>query len=297
MKKDSIPTDETIVSSIDGLKKGGEQTPCLTFIHGPRIGQLFALEKKEIVIGRSPDCDLWIEDSAISRKHFKVVVQGEKIQIKDLGSTNGTYVNGNPVKESELNDGDKIQISRETILEFNYLDESSRLSEKKRFEMGVMDPVTNIYNKRYFLDRLREEFTFARRKKRNLSIIMFDLDHFKELNDTYGHLAGDLVLQKLCSEISKAVRSDDIFARYGGEEFVIVMRDTDVRHALELAERIRLLTSKLIIPWEDKTIKLTISCGVAAGSDKLNDFLDLVAEADKCLYESKNKGRNRVSGP
>lgn len=297
MKKDSVPTDETIVSSIEGLEKGEERTPCLTFIHGPRLGQLFALEKKEIVIGRSPDCDLWIEDSAISRKHFKILVQGQNIRIKDLGSTNGTYVNGDYIEESVLNDGDKIQISRETILEFNYLDESSRLSEKKRFEMGVIDPVTNIYNKRYFLDRIKEEFTFAKRKKRNLSIIMFDLDHFKELNDTHGHLAGDLVLQKLCAEVSKAIRSDDIFARYGGEEFVVVMRDTDIRHALELAERIRLLTSKLVIPWEDEKIKLTISCGVATSNDNINDFLDLVAEADKHLYESKNAGRNRVTGP
>lgn len=293
-----MTTDETIISAIDTLETEGEAKPYLTFIKGPRLGQIHPLEKGEVVVGRSPDCDLWIEDGAISRKHFRVRVIDNRAEIEDLGSTNGTYVNGEAVKKVFLNDGDKIQISQETILELTYLDESRSLSEKKLYEMGVMDPVTNIYNKRYLLDRIREEFSFARRKKgTQLSLIIFDIDHFKTLNDTFGHLAGDVVLQKMCAEVSKAIRTDDIFARYGGEEFIIVMRDAPLERARDLAERIRVLVEGLKIIYEGKDISLTISCGISIFKETQRDYLSMIADADRCLYEAKTAGRNRVSGP
>src|SRR3989338_6210460 len=112
-----MSTDETIVSSLDALEREGETRPFLTFIKGPRLGQLLALDKAVMTVGRSPDCDLWIEDSAISRKHFQVSIKGTRVEIEDLGSTNGTYVNGEPVKKALITDGDKIQISRETLFE------------------------------------------------------------------------------------------------------------------------------------------------------------------------------------
>ncbi|MDO8520012.1 MAG: GGDEF domain-containing protein [Deltaproteobacteria bacterium] len=293
-----MSTDETIVSSLDALEAEGEARPFLTFIKGPRLGQLTPLDKEVMTVGRSPDCDLWIEDSAISRKHFRLLVKGNKVEVEDLGSTNGTYVNGEPVKKVLLADGDKIQISRETLLELTYLDETKSLSEKKLYEMGVMDPVTNVYNKRYFLDRLKEEFSFASRKKGGLlALILFDIDHFKNLNDTYGHLAGDLVLQKMCAEVSRAVRTGDLLARYGGEEFVIIMRETDSARAVETAERVRLLVEKQKIFYEGKSVSVTISCGVAVFEAGMKDYDALISLADKRLYVAKEAGRNRVKGP
>lgn len=289
--------DETVVTSFDNLDTGKDKKPYLTFIWGPRMGELYSLDKKETTIGRSPDCDLWIEDGAISRRHFQVIVTGRIARLLDMGSTNGTLVNGEKVQQTDLSDGDKIQISKDTILEFTYLDETRRLSEKTRYEMGVMDPVTSSYNKRYFLGRMNEEFSFAQRTKRSLSLIIFDIDHFKKLNDGYGHLAGDHVLQKLGALVAKTIRTHDIFARYGGEEFVILMRDTDCQNAVNLAERIRRLVEKHEFIYEGKRLPVTISCGISSLKEDINDCPQLIAEADRYLYKSKEEGRNRITGP
>ncbi|MBI2340954.1 MAG: GGDEF domain-containing protein [Deltaproteobacteria bacterium] len=288
--------EKTEIRKLDEIKVESDKKPHLTFLLGPRMGELHALDKEETTVGRSPDCGLWIEDSTISRRHFKIEVKKGIARIIDLGSTNGTYVNGVKIEVQILNDSDKIQISKETILEFGYLDETSRLSEKKRYEMGVIDPATGVYNKRYLLDRLREEFSFARRKKRDLSVIMFDVDHFKKINDTYGHLAGDLCLQKLTGLTAKLIRTDDIFARYGGEEFVILMRDTNGQNAVNLAERIRKAVCAQTVEYEGKQIPITISCGIASLKEAHEESQALVAEADKYLYASKEGGRNRVTG-
>ena len=289
--------DETIITNIKGLKDEGEKIPHLTFITGSRLGQIHPLEKPEIIVGRAPDCDLVVEDTAISRKHFKVILKADKLKIEDLGSTNGTYVNGERVKKAELVDGDKIQISQNTLLEVTYLDQSRSLSEKQRYDMGVKDPVTNVYNKRFLIDRLNEEFAFAKRRGRPLSLILFDLDFFKTVNDTYGHLAGDLVLQKVAAVIAETIRTDDILPRYGGEEFVIIMRDAAIDGALLLAERMRKLVEALKINYEKSTIKITISLGVSTLMDYHKQWEHLLAEADKYMYISKSKGRNRATGP
>lgn len=292
-----MSTDETIITSIEGLKEAEVKHPYLTFIAGPRLGELVRIEKEVCVVGRSPDCDLWIEDGAISRRHFRIKFRKNKVTVEDLGSTNGTYVNGEKIgAESELKDGDKIQISRGTIFELNYLDATRSLSEQKRYEMGVMDPVTNIYNKRFFLDRIREEFSFAKRKNGTLAVIMLDIDHFKQLNDRYGHLAGDAVLQKVCAEISKTVRTGDVFARYGGEEFAVIMRDTEKEAALHLAERMRRVIADMTVEHKGEKVRLTISCGVAVMEEGFKDYMELIARADEFLYQSKKGGRNRVTG-
>lgn len=292
-----MASDETIITSMDNLDPEDEKKPFLTFIQGARLGQICELNKELVIVGRSPDCDLWIEDSAISRRHFKLYLENKEVTLEDLGSTNGTYVNGKRVKKVPLHDGDKIQISRDSIMELTYLDQSRMLSEKKRYEMGVMDPVTNIYNKRYFLGRIQEEFSFSKRNQRDLSLVLLDLDHFKILNDTYGHLAGDIVLQKVATQITQMIRPEDIFARYGGEEFAIIMRDAKSQSACRLCERIREGIEVLAVPYEDQQIKVTVSMGFSHLTEKTKDYLELITEADKYLYRSKKGGRNCISGP
>lgn len=286
--------EKTVISSIDEISFEGDKKPHLTFIKGSRIGQLVELVKKEIIVGRSPDCDVWIDDNTISRRHFKLAINGSEVWLEDLGSTNGTYVNGEVAKKTRLEDGCKIQISQDTLLEFNFLDESRSLSEKKLYEMGVIDPVCDIYNKRYFIERLKEEFAIAKRKGGLLSLVMFDIDYFKKINDTHGHLAGDLVLQKIGQVAKTTVRSGDILARYGGEEFVVIMREAAMEDAFRLAERIRQSLAASFIMVENKKITFTVSLGIACYESAMKEPVDLIAEADKYLYQSKSAGRNRT---
>lgn len=288
--------DETIVTSIKNLNLEDKREPYLIIISGQQIGKLYPLDKNELVAGRSPDCHIWIEDNAISRKHFRILIDDGKCVIEDLNSTNGTFVNNRRVQSQVLGAGDKIQISTTTIIQFDFLDESRRVSEQKRYEMGVKDAVTGTYNKSYFLQRVADEFSFSHRQNQPMSIIMIDIDHFKLINDTYGHLVGDQVLQEMSSNVATMIREEDVFCRYGGEEFVIIMRNTGCQHAVNLADRIRQkIEGTPIESLGNKTIKVTISCGVATQVDrKFRDYVALIAEADKYLYQAKGSGRNKV---
>jgi len=161
----------------------------------------------------------------------------------------------------------------------------------------VKDPVTNTYNKSYFLQRITEEFSFCQRQNLPLSVIMFDIDHFKLINDTYGHLAGDQCLQEVCELISKVIRQDDVFCRYGGEEFVIIMRNTEGQAAVNLAERVRQKIETTPVFFDGQNIRVTVSSGVAtAQNENYRDYMAFMADADRHLYRSKGSGRNRVSG-
>jgi diguanylate cyclase (GGDEF)-like protein len=291
-----VSMDETIVASIDSLKDGTEMEPYLIIVQGKDIGKLYNLSEDELIAGRSQDCGIWIEDNTISRKHFKIKKNGNEYTIQDLNSTNGTYVNNKRIKSVVLGPSDKIQISKDTIMQFDYFDEDRKVSEEKRYEMGVIDPVTNTYNKSYFLKRVSDEFSFCVRQNLPMSILMFDIDFFKMINDNYGHLAGDKVLQDICTVVSGIIRNDDVFCRYGGEEFVIIMRNTECQDAVNLAERIRLKIQENEIQYEDEVIKCTISLGVSTVIDKnFRDYVALIADADKFLYQSKGNGRNCVS--
>ena len=288
--------DETIVTSIQNLAEDSNKEPYLIVVAGTNIGKLYNLSADELVAGRSPDSSIWIEDNTISRKHFKIKKQGASCQIQDLNSTNGTFVNNRRITTSTLSAGDKIQISKDTIIQFDYFDENRKISEQKRYEMGVKDPVTNTFNKSYFLQRISDEFSFSSRQNLPLSILMFDIDYFKLINDKHGHLAGDKVLQELCAAVAKMIRNDDVFCRYGGEEFVIIMRNTACQPAVNLAERIRKKIEECEILYEGNMIKATISIGVATSIDRnFRDYVALIAESDKYLYKSKGFGRNRVT--
>jgi two-component system, cell cycle response regulator len=288
--------DETIVSSLDDLKHDDKQKdPYLIIVVGKHVGKLYHLNSKELVAGRSPDSDIWIEDNTISRKHFRIIRDGNNCTIQDLNSTNGTFINNRRTKSVELQAGDKIQVSKDTIIQFDYFDEDRKISETRRYEMGVKDAVTNTYNKSFLLQRLSDEFSFSIRQNLPLSVVMFDIDYFKMINDTHGHLAGDKVLKDICHSVQMTIRSDDVFCRYGGEEFLIIMRNTDCQAAVNLAERIRMAVEEFTVSYEEEKIKVTISCGVSTLKDKnFRDYVALIEESDKFLYQSKGSGRNRV---
>ncbi|OVE80830.1 hypothetical protein BVY03_05355 [bacterium K02(2017)] len=289
--------DETIISNLDELEIDTSETePYFIIVAGKDIGKLYAIDSDELVAGRSTDCDIWIEDNTISRKHFKIKKTGRTYQVIDMKSTNGTFINNKRVQSAALEAGDKIQISKDTIIQFDFFDEDRKISEEKRYEMGVMDPVTSTFNKSYFLKRVSDEFSFSVRQNLPLSILMFDIDYFKMINDNFGHLAGDKVLQEMGQIVAGMIRNDDVFCRYGGEEFVIIMRNTSCQDAVNLAERIRKKIEDTTIEYDDDKIKVTISLGVATSIDKnFRDYVSLINDADKFLYQSKGNGRNQVS--
>lgn len=161
-------------------------------------------------------------------------------------------------------------------------------------ELSITDGLTNLYNKRYFMNIFEKEFERARRFNNNLSLILIDIDLFKSINDTYGHLQGDSVLKEMGSILKQGIRRIDISARYGGEEFVIIIPNTDLTGAGHAAEKIRKLVESHNFKAEKKPLKVTVSLGVASMASDISNSLDLIKIADDALYQAKKNGRNMV---
>jgi two-component system cell cycle response regulator len=268
------------------------------------IGKMLKLEKGEFVMGRAPDTQLQVEDDGISRKHCKIsTAPNGHFQLVDLGSTNGTFLNGIKVNVATLQDGDKIQIGANTVVKFSIQDQLEEQYQRSIYESATRDGLTRIFNKKYFLDTLRKEFAYCLRHRVALSLVMFDIDHFKKINDTYGHPAGDYVLQKVAAKVAETVRQEDLFARYGGEEFALMLRESAADKSIRCAERCRRAVDGSEFVFNGTPIRVSISLGVATVLD--SDFAqpeDLISAADKYLYRAKKGGRNRVeameiSGP
>ncbi|HVO32229.1 MAG TPA: GGDEF domain-containing protein [bacterium] len=277
------------------------EVPYFIVIAGGTVGMMYKLTQQDTYIGRATDAEIRVDDEGVSRKHARVsTTPNQQVIIIDLGSTNGTYVNGQKVAEQVLRDGDKVQIGSTTVLKFSYQDALEESFQRKLFDSAVKDGLTGIYNKKYFVDRLETDFPHAKRHRANLTLMIFDIDHFKKINDTHGHPAGDHCLRELAGLIKKTLRNEDVFARFGGEEFVILTRDVDDTGALVLAERIRRLVEGNKFVFEGKTIPVTISVGIstmtATSNPPFTDAADMVNRADQYLYKAKRSGRNRVEG-
>jgi diguanylate cyclase (GGDEF)-like protein len=215
--------------------------------------------------------------------------------LRDLGSTNGTYVNDELVDEYVLRDGDFIKIGR-CIFKFLSGNNIENAYHEEIYRLTTIDGLTQVFNKRYFIETLEREIGRAQRYRRDLSLIMFDIDNFKHINDTYGHLAGDYVLKQLAAVIKARIRREDILSRYGGEEFAIILPEIDAYNSLQFAEKIRRLIEKAMFRFEDTDIPVTISIGVASIKVDLEDPNDFIRIADTNLYEAKAQGKNRVVG-
>ncbi len=296
-KKTATLSEETVMTNLSIELAKQPRNAYILFLKGQLLGKLYSLKKGTITIGRAMDCKIVVEDPRISRKHVQIKVNDKKSIIKDLGSTNGTFVNGKRINKYVLQEGDKIHLSPMTIFKFLLGDEIEKIFHKELYQMGVVDPVTNVYNKRYFSDRLKQEFSFAKRHNRDLSLMIIDIDHFKKINDTYGHQAGDYVLGRIGDFLSTQTRQEDIVARYGGEEFVLILRDIGEEGASALANRIRYKVSKMPLSFEGKKMNITVSMGVVSLSEEYSfRTKDEFFEAgDRCLYHSKETGRNRTT--
>jgi two-component system cell cycle response regulator len=288
--------DKTVVAtSIAPAAPVSGKRAQLVVLAGANVGEMYSLFGT-LGIGRGRDADIRIQGDGISRQHARIHVSPAGVVLEDLGSTNGSFVNGERVVDQcPLNDGDKIQLGGTTILKLTYQDDIDEDFQRQMFESASRDALTQIYNKRFFVERLHSEHAFSIRHRAALSLVMFDIDHFKQINDTYGHLAGDHVLASLAKAVAPMIRSEDVFARYGGEEFVILSRSTDPPSAAVVAERVRAAVEAHSYEYEGTKINVTVSVGVAAAPhNEIRAPEDLVARADKALYEAKRAGRNRV---
>jgi two-component system, cell cycle response regulator len=275
----------------------GKIHACLTVLTGTSAGQMFRIPEGSSVIGRSGASQLRIDEEGVSRNHARISREAEAVRIDDLGSRNGTYVNGERLAGAiALDEGDKIQIGPVTVLRFAHHDEIDERFHQRLVASALRDPLTRLFNKRYLLDRLDSELKFALRHDTPLSVLMLDVDHFKELNDRHGHLAGDAVLANLAAALQRAVRNEDIVARFGGEELAVVLRAAGIEQAAALGERLRRVAELMVTRYRGLELRATISVGVAAfPTTRAETVEQLLEAADQALYRAKHEGRNRVS--
>jgi diguanylate cyclase (GGDEF)-like protein len=272
----------------------------LLVLSGPHFGDIFPLAPgKDLVIGRREDADVTISDEGVSRRHASIRVAGEGALLKDLGSANGTYVDGARTEEAHLEDGARVQIGGATTLKFVWADELEARWQMKIAEGALQDPLTGLYNRRHLEERLTSELSSAQRHGREMSLLLVDVDHFKTVNDQHGHLAGDEALKMVAFVLRSAIRKEDVIARYGGEEFVVIARETGLAGAKALAERMRKAVERSRCAWQGHDLGLTVSIGVTV-SIGLAEFVagksdrELLEAADRALYLAKQAGRNKV---
>jgi diguanylate cyclase (GGDEF)-like protein len=274
----------------------GKRKACLVQIYpsGPGMGSLHNLDECSILVGRDEQCDLRLDDPAVSRQHLRITPRPDGYYVMDLQSTNGTFVNDQPVAVHRLADGDYVRIGHRLFryltgdnVEADFLEEIHRLT--------IIDALTGIHNKRYFLEFLDRELARCNRYHRPLGLILFDLDHFKDVNDRFGHLAGDFTLRDVAGCVKKAVRKEELLARYGGEEFALVLCETDPAGAVQAAERIRRLIEQHPFQHNGQRYQVTASLGAAVTPpDRTVSLEELIRYADEKLYEAKEAGRNCV---
>ncbi|MBX3216294.1 MAG: diguanylate cyclase [Labilithrix sp.] len=299
----SIPADEgeatriTSLSSLESELRARRQQVAayLVVLQGTNVGEMHKIDGPEVVIGRAVSATVRLNDDGISRRHCRVLSIGGQVIIEDLGSANGTLVNGEMVQHHALKEGDKIRLGATTTLKFTYQDKLDESFQQQMIDAALRDGLTRTYNKKFFQDRLETEFAYAKRHKSMLSLVMFDVDYFKRVNDNYGHLAGDAVLVHLARITQATIRTEDVLARYGGEEFAVICRGIALLNAGVLGERIRARVEQENFDYQGTRLPVTISVGVAA-LPEANVALasELVRDADSALYEAKRSGRNRV---
>ena len=288
---------DTNVAPPASTRRGAER-PVLTIVDGADAGRVIAVDKTEIVLGRAADCGVVLPDTGVSRKHARVVVREHDFLLEDLSSKNGTFIDGEAVTSRSLAVGDTFFVGPNVKVRLSMMEESEERLARQLYESSMRDALTGVFNRRYYLQRLASEIAFAVRHKTPLSVVMLDLDHFKNVNDSHGHPAGDRLLARVAEAVSASLRSEDVLARVGGEEFAVLLRNTDHREALIVAERVRAAVAGASTTVGERVVSTTVSAGVASASDLTGpaSHEGLLALADERLYKAKAAGRNAVRG-
>jgi len=293
------PDERTAIVSLSELRssprKQSKDRHLLVRVKGAELGRVSRLPPEPFRIGRSQDCELWLGDDGVSRKHARIFQEGTSYLIEDTESANGTFVQGQRVSRQVLRDGDVIQFGPTAVFRYTVTDESQESLLQQLYDASVTDALTGAHNREHFDTQLRSELSFARRHKSDVSLAFFDVDHFKKVNDTYGHQGGDAVLVALANTIRAMIRNEDVFARYGGEEFALILRGIDRAGASTVGERLRERVEAMRVNFEGRVLTVTVSVGCASFAELDEKTPEaLVSTADKRLYAGKHAGRNRV---
>ncbi len=271
---------------------------CLVRIYPANvIGSVAYPDADQWLIGRDNGCDVVIEHPSVSRHHARITwCVGEAI-LEDLQSTNGVLLNDLPVARAELRGGDRVQIGTHL---FKYLAADDVESHYHEIVYAALthDALTGTHNRRSLIQILQRDYNRVVRRGGSLSLVAIDLDHFKTINDRYGHLVGDEVLRQAGDRLGRAVRPDDVLARFGGEEFLLLLTDTTVEDAASIARRCRAALADEPFDTSVGPVAVTASFGVATFNRDVHRAElapeDLIAMADRRMYAAKQSGRNRV---
>jgi diguanylate cyclase (GGDEF)-like protein len=277
------------------VRPPGPGSACIVVIYGPELGKRLQLGAASFEVGRSSKNDLFLDEESISRHHARITFDGTAHWVSDLASTNGTFVNDVSVRQQCLCDGDQVRIGR-SILKFMTGENVEVQYHEEIYRLMTVDALTQVFNRRYFNEALQREVNRSKRYGRSLSLIAFDIDHFKRVNDTYGHLTGDNLLRQVAAAVKPRLRREDVFARTGGEEFGILLPEVGLDGARTTADKVRRIVEATPLKHERETIECTVSLGLAAlGADETSGE-ELYRRADERLYEAKQAGRNRIAG-
>jgi two-component system cell cycle response regulator len=262
---------------------------------GVFAGRPHPIPREGATIGRSVECTVRVDHESLSRTHARVVRLGRDFLLEDMGSLNGCFVGDQRVERAALRDGDRLRLGASIDLRFHLVCEEEEHAIVRLYEAGLRDPLTGLANRKQLEETMRAELSFARRHSADLAVVMADVDRFKAVNDTYGHLVGDTVLRHVSQVFAATVRTEDVVARFGGEEFVVVARSTSLRGGQQLAERLRVALEGSPLSARGDLLHVTASFGVASlASTPDPTSATLLATADARMYEAKGQGRNRV---
>lgn len=287
----SETTQRTLLS--EGPHLAAPRSACVVVIHGAGLGGRVDIDASRVLVGRSQDADLCIAHKSVSREHCQLWRDGDDYRIRDLGATNATRVNDAPVDEATLSDGDHVTVG-ESILKFISHTSVEANYHEEIYQLATRDALTDLCNRRHFIEQMEREVARALRHERPLSLCIIDVDLFKPVNDRYGHISGDEVLRQMADLVHHHVRNDDIAARIGGEEFAVLLPECDADAAYGFAERLRAAVAATPFAPGGEPQRITVSIGIADLSPARNSRIRLMTAADAALYRAKKEGRNRV---
>jgi diguanylate cyclase (GGDEF)-like protein len=288
-RHDHLDAETRITSVKEIAARVVSRTACLVQLRGPQMGRRFELGNDEVSIGRDPTNVIVLESDSVSRRHARIDPTELGHRVVDNASTNGTYLNEVLIqREASLRSGDYIQVG-EAIFKYLSGDNIEVAYHEEIYRLTIEDGLTQIPNKRALMEFLDREFGRSRRHHRPLTVLMLDIDHFKRVNDDFGHLMGDYVLREV-AKLGKAR------IRHGGEEFCCVMPETTRDGGLAFGEEFRALIEGHRFEFEGNSVPVTMSIGVAEIDDSMTRAEAAILAADENLYRAKRAGRNRVIG-
>lgn len=269
----------------------------LTVLTGTRAGEIVALRRKRLVLGSAVDADVVVEEPGVSGHHACVErTRDGRFCIQDLQSTNGTFIGSRRIARSLLREREQVQLGPNLRLRFEVLDAAAESLHRQLYASSILDPLTRVFNRRFLSNRLAAEIANVRGMSGDVALLMVDLDRMKQVNDQFGHFAGDRALCLVAQEIRRIIRVEDVLARFGGDEFVILVRASDRGEVTLLAERVRRAIEALPLGARGKPAGMTASVGAAslrevppAVGDRTLALLDL---ADERMYLAKAAGGN-----